>query len=216
PRRVVVTGTSAERLERARKIFCGKKAQEAGVEVCIVATGDCATPAEAAERILAANEGKGFDDVLVNAPVRMVVETASMIAGQGCCINFFAGPTDPKLSATVNFYDVHYAGVHYVGTSGGSSLDMKEAIDMISAGQADPAVMLTHVGGLNAAIPSLLELPHIPGGKKLIYNDIDLPLTAIDEFKNMSGFEKLSAIIDEADGLWSPAAEEELLRVLKK
>jgi hypothetical protein len=37
----------------------------------------------------------------------------------------------------------------------------------------------THVGGLTAAKEATLHLPDIPGGKKLIYTQIDFPLTAI-------------------------------------
>lgn len=33
-------------------------------------------------------------------------------------MNFFAGPQDKQFSAPINFYDVHYAFTHYVGTSG--------------------------------------------------------------------------------------------------
>ena len=52
---------------------------------------------------------------------------------------------------------------------------------MMSAG-LDPAGLVTHVGGLNAVIDTTLNLPSIPGGKKLIYTHIEMPLTPIAEF----------------------------------
>ena len=45
--------------------------------------------------------GTGFDDVSVYAPVRPVIEMADEILGFDGCLNFFAGPVDPKLSANV-------------------------------------------------------------------------------------------------------------------
>ena len=51
-----------------------------------------------------------------------------------------------------NFYNVHYAAHHLVGTSGGNTSDMIEALDMIAAGKLHPAGMITHVGGLNSVV----------------------------------------------------------------
>lgn len=61
-----------------------------------------------------------------------------------------------------------------VGTSGGNTSDMIEALDMIGKGKLDPSILVTHIGGLNCVIESVLNLPKIPGGKKLIYTGIDL------------------------------------------
>ncbi|MFQ8806504.1 MAG: hypothetical protein ACLR8Y_17230 [Alistipes indistinctus] len=40
---------------------------------------------------------------------------------------------------------MHYAYTHVVGTSGGNTADMIEALEMMSAG-LDPAGLVTHVG----------------------------------------------------------------------
>ena len=72
--------------------------------------------------------GTGFDDVSVYAPVRPVIEMADEILGFDGCLNFFAGPVDPKLSAMFNFFDVHYKMHHLVGSSGGNTDDMKECL----------------------------------------------------------------------------------------
>ena len=50
------------------------------------------------------------------------------------------------------------------------------------AGRINPAVMITHVGGLHCVVDTTLNLPGLPGGKKLIYTHIDMPLTAITDF----------------------------------
>ena len=41
-------------------------------------------------------------------------------------------------------------------------------------GKINPAVMITHVGGLDAVVDTTLNLPRIPGGKKLIYTNISM------------------------------------------
>jgi len=60
-----------------------------------------------------------------------------------------------------------------------------------------------------------LRLPDIPGGKKLIYNPIRMPLTAIDDFeekgKNDPFFTELSHICNKNGELWSAEAEAYLL-----
>ena len=112
-----------------------------------------------------------------------MVEQADAILSFDGCLNFFAGPANPAFSAKFNFYNVHYAFTHITGTSGGNTADMKEALMMMAEGSINPAGMVTHIGGLDAVIETTKNLPNIPGGKKLIYTNISLPLTAIDDFE---------------------------------
>ena len=102
-----------------------------------------------------------------------------------------------------------------VGTSGGNTQDMQEAIDMMNAGKLNPSALVTHIGGLNAVVDTTLNLPKIPGGKKLIYTQIDLPLAAISDFEELGKTDPLFAKLDELckanNGLWNPEAEKYLL-----
>ena len=84
---------------------------------------------------------------------------------------------------------------------------------MMEAGLLNPSTMVTHVGGLDAVIETTLNLPNIPGGKKLIYNNISMPLIALDDLKNMEGelYQGLTKIVEKKNGLWSPEAERFLL-----
>src|SRR5690606_27403217 len=140
-------------------------------------TGNVDSPVELLREITG---GEGYDDVFVFAPVKAVVEQGDAILGFDGCLNFFAGPGDTNFSALFNFYNVHYAYTHIVGTSGGNNNDMVEALDIMSKG-LDPAGLITHIGGLNAVAEATNNLPNIPGGKKLIYTHIDMPLTPITE-----------------------------------
>jgi hypothetical protein len=149
------------------------------------------------------------------APVRPVVEMGDQILGMDGCMNFFAGPSDTRFSAEFNFYNVHYGFTHVCSNSGGNKDDMREALDLMSRGAVDPSAMITHVGGLNCVPEVTLALPKIPGGKKLIYNHIDMPLTAIGDFEKLGEkdplFAGLAKIVDKTNGLWSVEAEKYLL-----
>ena len=61
----------------------------------------------------------------------------------------------------------------------------------------------------------MLNLPKIPGGKKLIYTNIDLPLTAITDFAELGKknklFKKLDEICARHNYLWNAEAEKYLL-----
>ena len=143
-----------------------------------------------------------------------VIEQADAILAFDGCLNFFAGPSDPNLPARLNFYNVHYAYTHIVGTSGGNNDDMVEALACMSKG-LDPAGLITHIGGLNAVVDTTLNLPNIPGGKKLIYTHKNLPLTPLSDFaekgKSDPLVRELACIIEKSKGLWSVEAEAYLL-----
>ncbi len=212
PKRVVVTDIDDGRLARAAALLSPAAATKDGVELLYVNTKGMADPVKG---LLDLTGGKGFDEVFVFAPVKPVVECGDRILGKDGCLNFFAGPTDPNFRAELNFYNVHYSATHLVGTSGGNTDDMVEALQLMSAGRINPAVMITHVGGMDAVIPTTMHLPSIPGGKKLIYTNIEMPLTAIEEFeakgKSDPVFAKLAEITRRHKGLWSVEAEDYLL-----
>jgi hypothetical protein len=104
-----------------------------------------------------------------------------------------------------------------VGTSGGNTDDMKEALHYMGKGM-DPAGLVTHIGGLNAVIETTKNLPSIPGGKKLIYTHIEMPLTAIADFGAIGTppFGELDRICKAHKGLWNVEAEKYLLDYYEK
>ena len=212
PSLIVVTDIDDKRLSRAATFFPPEKVAKEGVTLIFSNTREIE---DVPGHLIALSGGQGFDDVLAFAPVTPVVETGDRILGKNGCLNFFAGPTDAAFAARVNFYNIHYSGTHVIGTSGGNTDDMIEALALMSAGKVNPAMMVTHIGGLNAVVETTLNLPKIPGGKKLIYTNIEMELTAIDEFKQRGAqdplFAELAEIVDARGGLWSVEAEEYLL-----
>ncbi len=215
PKLLVVTDVDQSRLDRAAKIFSPEDALKQGVDLQYLNTGS----GNAVQDMCDLNDGNKYDDVFVYAPVAPLIEQASEILGMNGCLNFFAGPSKPDFKASINFYDVHYAGHHVVGSSGGNTDDMVEALDLMGKGLINPAVLITHVGGLDCASDTIMNLPDIPGGKKLIYTQKSFPLTAIDEFEELGRkggaqgafYEKLAEICASNNGLWSVEAEDYLL-----
>ena len=177
PSLMVITDIAQDRLDRAAEIFPPEWAKENNIEMIYLNTGNIDDPVSALKKL---SGGTGYDDVFIFAPVAPVIEQGDAILANDGCLNFFAGPSDAEFSAKMNFYNVHYAATHIVGTSGGNNDDMVEALDCMSKG-LDPAGLVTHIGGLNTVIDTTLNLPKIPGGKKLVYTHKNLPLTAISD-----------------------------------
>ncbi len=212
PGMIVVTDINQERLDRAKHLFPIEEAAAEGIELHFVNTADMDDPAASLREI---SGGDGFDDVFCYAPIASVVELSSAVLGRDGCLNFFAGPTDKQFSAKMNFYDVHYNSTHVMGTTGGNTEDMIESLRLTAKKRIDPAVMVTHIGGLDSAAETTLNLPKIPGGKKLIYTHLNMPLTALSELRDKGKddprFAALADIVDAHKGLWCPEAEEYLL-----
>ena len=208
PSLFVVTDIDQARLDRAARLYTVEFAASRGIELHYVNTM-VDNPVELLRGI---SGGEGYDEVVVMAPVPAVIEQADAILAFDGCLNFFSGPGKPDFKAPLNFYNVHYASTHIVGTSGGNTDDMKEALDLMGKGM-DPAGLVTHIGGLNAVIETTLNLPSIPGGKKLIYTHIEMPLTAIADFGKIGKpvYDELDRICKAHQGLWSVKAEKYLL-----
>ena len=212
PELLVVTDIDDARLARAESLYPVEDAAKNGIKLVFLNTAK----GDAVAELMNLTGGTGYDDVFCFAPVRPVVETGDRILGRDGALNFFAGPLDPQFRAEFNFYNVHYASTHIVGTSGGNTDDMKESLALMESGKLNPAAMITHVGGLNAVISTTLNLPNIKGGKKLIYTGIEMELTAIADFaekgKSDPLFARLAKSVAAHNMLWNPEAEAILLK----
>ncbi len=216
PGLLVVTDIDDNRLSRAASLFTPEHADKEGVKLVYVNTGKMNDPVRHLRELTG---GTGFDDVLIFAPVKPIVEQGDAILGFDGCLNFFAGPVNPEFKAEFNFYNVHYAFTHIVGTSGGNTDDMRESLKLMGEGKINPAVMITHVGGLDAVVSTTLNLPQIPGGKKLIYTNISMPLVSLDKLgepgKKDPFYAGLNEIVSKNDFIWNLNAEKYLLQNAK-
>jgi L-sorbose 1-phosphate reductase len=212
PRLIVVTDLDQARLDRAASLIPPSVLDGTGRRLVYMNTSKVDDEVAA---IRAVSGDQGYDDVMVLVPHRGLIETADRLLGVDGCLNFFAGPTDKSFSASINFYNVHYERTHLVGTSGGSTADMQESLTMSAAGKLNPSLMVTHVGGIDAVPPTLRDFPSIPGGKKLFYPHVHLPLVAIDELRAHAErdprFAGLADICEANNNVWNLEAERYLL-----
>lgn len=208
PSQVVVMDIDEERLDLAQRVIPVDVARERGIELIYV---NGKTEDDIKSTLMAISNQEGYDDVFVYAPVASVVELADSLLAFDGCLNFFAGPIDNAFSAKFNFYHVHYSATHLVGTSGGNTDDMRESLAMTAKGTLNPAMMVTHVGGLDVVPETKLNLPNIPGGKKLIYPHIDMPLIDIRDLsaekEKDERFVVLEEILTKTHQIWSLEAE---------
>lgn len=208
PKRIVVTEVSEDKIARAKEMIPEEQAKKNGVELLYVNTSAMEDPIE---ELMAITEGHGYDDVFVYVPIRQVAEMGDKLLAFDGCMNFFAGPTDNQFKAEINLYNAHYTSTHILGTTGGNNDDLIEANRLAAAGKIEPAVMVTHVGGIDSIAEATLNLPNIPGGKKLTYTQFDMPLTAIDDFEELGKTDPLFAKLDKAckqnRGMWNAEAE---------
>lgn len=221
PKRLLVTDIAEERLARAESLFPPDRAARAGVELTFLNPTELEGGTDALiPYVRQLTGGEMLDDAFIFYPDEGLIEQADAMLARNGCLNFFAGPARRDFSAELNFCNVHYEGHHIVGTSGGNTEDLRISLDLMSEGRLNPAGMVTHVGGLDAAAPTILDLPNIPGGKKLIYTQVRMPLTPIDELGPRgddaaeplkSVFSELSRLVEAANGVWCTEAERLLL-----
>ena len=211
PRQLVVTDVDTPRLNRAQSMFA-KKAEANGIALFFINTAELEN---ARESLMQLTENEGFCDMLVMVAHPQVLEFSESLLAFNGCLNFFAGPTDQQFSAKINYYDVHYMEKHIIGTTGGNVDDMREALELMAENRLCPEVLVTHIGGLDAAADATLNLPSIPGGKKLIYTGISMPLIALSDLAGKADdpfYKELAEIVERNNGLWSTDAETYLLK----
>lgn len=212
PKLIVAIDTSVERIKRAQTVLSEKEAAAKGITLIYHNPNDFT---DSLEELLRLTDEHGYDDVLVYAPITPLVERGDELLAYDGCLNFFAGPVDKKFSANINMYNIHYKRTHIVGNSGSTMDDMRTSIELSSKGIINPTVLITHIGGMNVAAETILNLPDIPGGKKLIYTHLDLPLTAITDFEELGKtselFKKLNDSCKAHKDCWNAEAEKILL-----
>ena len=214
PGMVVVTDINEDRLARAESLFPPKEVKEKdGIDLYFVNTANMADPAAELRELTA-------------VPALMMCSATPPSRRWWSCPVLYWVVTLPELLCRPHRQAVQRQDellrcalqfYHVMGTTGGNTADMIESLELTAAKRIDPAVMVTHIGGLNAAAETTLNLPKIPGGKKLIYTHLTMPLIALTDLRakgeqdNDPRYTALADIVDAHNGLWCPEAEEYLL-----
>ncbi|WP_436860475.1 zinc-binding dehydrogenase [Mammaliicoccus lentus] len=211
PKKLVVTTRGEKNMQNVLKLY-EEDAKKAGIEFHLIDTNKTNNQEKTLMNIV---NSKGYDDVFVFVPVSELVTIASNILASDGCMNFFAGPQDTNFKAEINFYDIHYQFTHYVGTSGGNTDDMRQAIELIENKIVDVSKIVSHIMGLNAVADTILDLPKIKGGKKLSYSNKIIPRKSLveitEERHNDDFYQGLQKILKSNNGLWSKESEDYVL-----
>lgn len=214
PKHLVVTGRTQSKLDMAKRLYPVEEAAKYGVTLTYVLTADEDDIVEELKALTP--DAKGFDDIFLMAAKERLVTQAEQLLSYDGCLNFFAGPADSKFASTINFYNIHYNATHFVGTSGSNTQDMKDAIALIENKTVNVAKIATHIMGLNHVCESILNLPKMPGGKKIVYSGKEFPVTDVSAFGENNELEKhLKELVDAHDGLWNAEAEQYFLEHAK-
>ena len=209
---VVVTDLNDDRLAYAAAKSTPEEASKHGCDLRYINTSGM----EDVEKELIAMSDGGFDDVFVMVPVPALFTMAEKICREDGCVNFFAGPPIHDMQGSLNLYRVHYDGIHVVGTAGSIPEDTIETIHLIEEQKINPGAIVSHILGLNAVIDTLYAMEKPSGAKKVCYNEIDIPLIAIDELEELGKdnelYAELAKIVKRNGGLWCAEAEAYLLQ----
>lgn len=213
PGRIVVTDVDNGRIARAKQLISPQQTAEHGIELIYV------NPLELKDQyaeLLALTDGHGYDDVFVYAPIKELAELGDKLMAFDGCLNFFAGPSNSDFVAGMNLYNCHYTSTHILGSTGGNTDDLKEALRLSSQKKIRPAVMVSHICGIDAVAQTVADLPNIRAGKIVSYTHINMPLTAIADFEEKGKtdplYAKLHASCQAHNGLWNAEAESILLQ----
>ena len=208
---VVVTDLNDERLAYAAAKSSPAEAAKHGCDLRYVNTSKMEN---VVEELIKMSDG-GFDDVFVMVPVPALFTMAEQICREDGCVNFFAGPPIHDMQGSLNLYRVHYDGIHVVGTAGSIPEDTVETIHLIEEGKINPGAIVSHILGLNAVVDTLFAMEKPSGAKKVCYNELDLPLIAIDDLEELGKdnelYAELAKIVKRNGGLWCAEAEAYLL-----
>lgn len=212
PKKLVVTGRTQEKLDLTAKLYPPEEALIEGVELHYVNTSNLDSFSQDLKSLI--NDDNGFDDVFVFVPNEQVAEEGEKMLAYDGCLNFFAGPSNHDFSPKINLYNVHYKATHIVGTSGGNTDDMIEAVSLIENKIVNVAKIASHILGLTDVASATIKLPNLPAGKKIVYTHKKFPLTKLTDFSNTNDtFQiKLAEIIKQHNGFWSLEAEQYFLK----
>jgi threonine dehydrogenase-like Zn-dependent dehydrogenase len=208
PRLVVVTDLDRARLDHIQERFAGL-AEKNGVELKTYAPSEFESPA-AMDAAVKALVPKGYDDVVVLAPVPVLVAGAIGFAADNAFVNVFAGLGIGSM-ANIKLEDL-CRGIKIIGSSGSRIRDLRKVLEMVEAKQLNTNMSVAAIGGLNAGRKGLegVKAARFPG-KTVIYTQIpDLPLMGIEDIpKNIPALkDKLGA-----RGEWTKEAEAALMEM---
>ncbi len=206
PRKIYCTDADNARLEHL-KAGVAEGARAKGVEVVYLNPKDEGLQAQE-KAAMELTGGKGFDDIIMCAPVAALVSSAIPYLAEGGLLNIFAGIIKGT-NAEIDLSVTYMKGNRFVGSSGSRPRDMVDTLAYTEAGELPTSSSLAAIGGIDAMADGVRAVKEMRfPGKTVIFPHIRMPLTALPDLKDVAPnvYAKLR------DGkFWTKEAEEELL-----
>ena len=207
PATIVCTDVSDLRLDDLCTSY-GAEAEAKGVDWL------CLNPLqkEAYQAGMAPFRERGFDDIIVLAPVPAVIsEAATYLAPKGV-MNIFAGVARGTV-ADLDLSDAYLRDTRVIGHSASTIDDLRLMLNQAESGQLSPNRSVAAIGSLGAARDGLEAVQDtLFPGKVVLYPHIkEMPLTALPDLKDTlpTVYARLR------DGReWTVEAEHEFLRLM--
>ena len=212
PAKVVASNLHAARMAPVRKQFACH-ADELGVEIAFLSRDEFASEEAFLQAKWRASDEQGYDDIAIMAPTIDAVQQAAEVVADNAVINVFAGLTRGTL-CPLNLNPVAQRGVRFTGTSGSSIDDLRHMRDLVESKQLPTNHSVAAIAGLEGVGDGLHAVAEGRfAGKVVIFPNLNqpLPLTPLTELDKV--LPTVAAKLD-ADGMWTRAAEDELLRVM--
>lgn len=209
PAKIVASERNPKRLDVLTDKFADE-ADRLGVELIPFAFGDFPTVETVNQALMLLTDGSGYDDVVVLAPSAAAAEAAMPLLGFGGMMVIFAGlPRGTMAAFDIN--QIVQRGVRFTGTSGSSIEDLRAVLNLVESHQLATNRSVAAIAGLEGLADGLHAVHDGKvAGKIVIYPQISgLPLTPLENLgKHLPN---VAAKLTEK-GVWTNAAEEELLR----
>ena len=165
PRLVIVADFIDERLELVQRLF-GTRAGQQGVDLITFNPGKADLKAFISEK----SDYHGADDVVIAVGARAAIEGAMSYIGQGAVLDLFGGLKKGDEIVGFDTLAIHYKSINVTGSSGGSPWDIARTLELMAAGEIDPAIHITRIGDLDHAVEliKMVKAQQIDG-KAIVY-----------------------------------------------
>jgi len=196
--------------DRRIAILRDRCASLAGGKQLTVLNSAALSPDAFAQRVSELTGGRGFDDIVVLAPVPAVTEQASTFLAPGGVLNIFAGVARGTM-AKID-YGLICNGCRIYGSSGSRTRDLEDTVRMAASGEIAPNQSVAAIGGMSAMWDGVAA---VKGGKVtgrvVIFPQIeDFPLTELPELR--FSLPSVHNLLGPGEA-WTREAENELLRI---
>jgi len=212
PGKVVASNLHAARMAPVRRQF-EHQAAEFGIEIAFLSRDQFADEETFLAQKWAESGGGGYDDVVIMAPTTDAVQQAASVVADHAVVNVFAGLARGTM-VSLDLNPVAQRGLRFTGTSGSSIDDLRHMRDLVESQRLPTNHSVAAIAGLEGVADGLHAVADGRfAGKVVIYPNLGrpLPLTPLTELDRV--LPTVAAQLD-ADGMWTRAAEDELLRVM--